>query len=191
MPQSSSIRAWMTLRYVAATYRAPEPLLIARLGLPADTPSDTTLKSLADREGVSRFSYVRRVQQTIADVAPGNPSRDVQGSGSWLGWLQEPFLSAPIVYGYPILGLTLLFGAIGSPSPDRAVGGQQCIGLITQAWLRPTAPLGFNSSRPAPPWWRTSAARLPPQPNQIGGTENEHPEQQDRQPLWPKQKFQN
>jgi membrane-associated protein len=126
MPQSSSIRAWMTLRYLAANYRVPEPLLTERLGLPADTPPDTTLESFADREGISRFSYVRRVQQTIADVAPGDSSPDGQGSGSWLGWLQEQFLSALLVYGYPILGLTLLFGAIGLPLPtglSAAVAG--------------------------------------------------------------------
>jgi membrane protein DedA with SNARE-associated domain len=126
MPQSGSIRAWMSLRYLADNYRVPEPLLIEGLALPADTPSDTTLKSLADREGVSRFSYVRRVQQTIADVVPGNSSPDGQGSGSWLGWLQEQFLSALLVYGYPILGLTLLFGAIGLPLPtglSAAVAG--------------------------------------------------------------------
>ena len=126
MPQSGSIRAWMTLRYLAATYRLSEPLLIGRLGLPAGTPPEATLKSLADREGVSPFSYVRRVQQTIADVAPGNSSPDAPSSGSWLGWLEEQFLSALLVYGYPILGLTLLFGAIGLPLPtglSAAVAG--------------------------------------------------------------------
>ena len=126
MPQSGSIRAWMTLHYLAATYRVPEPLLIARLGIPADTPPETTLKSLADREGVSPFSYAQRVQQTIADVAPGNASPGAQGPRSSLGWLEEQFLSALLVYGYPILGLTLLFGAMGLPLPtglSAAVAG--------------------------------------------------------------------
>jgi membrane protein DedA with SNARE-associated domain len=126
MPQSGSIRAWMTLRYVAATYRVPEAVLIARLSLPAETAPDATLKSLAEREGMSPFLYVRRVQQTIADVAPANASPDAQGSGSWLERIEEQFLSALLVYGYPILGLTLLFGAVGFPLPtglSAAVAG--------------------------------------------------------------------
>jgi membrane protein DedA with SNARE-associated domain len=116
----------MTLRYVAATYRVPEVVLIARLALPVETPPDTTLKSLAERDGTSPFTYVRRVQQVIADIAPGNSSPEAQGSSSWLERLEEELLSALLVYGYPILGLTLLFGAIGFPLPtglSAAVAG--------------------------------------------------------------------
>jgi membrane protein DedA with SNARE-associated domain len=126
MPQSGSIRAWMTLRYVAAAYRVPEAVLIARLGLPTETPPEATLKSLAEHEGVSPFSYARRVQQAIADLAPGNASSDAQGSGRWLERVEEQLLSALLVYGYPILGATLLLGAIGLPLPtglSAAVAG--------------------------------------------------------------------
>jgi membrane protein DedA with SNARE-associated domain len=117
MPQSAGVRAWMTLRYVAATYRVPEAALIARLTLPVETPPDSTLKSLAEREGVSAFSYARRVQQVIADTSPGNSSSNAKGSGTWLERLEERFLSALLVYGYPILGMILLLGAIGLPLP--------------------------------------------------------------------------
>jgi len=117
MPQSGSVRAWMTLRYVGATYRVPEALLITRLGLPVDTPPDATLKSLAARESLSPFDYVRRIQQIIADVAPANAAEGAHGSGSWLEWLDDRFLSALLIYGYPILALILLFGAIGFPLP--------------------------------------------------------------------------
>jgi membrane protein DedA with SNARE-associated domain len=126
MPQSGTIRAWMTLRYVAATYRVPQNLLIGRLALPTETSPEATLKSLAEREGLSPFSYVRHVQQAIAEVTPGNASLDVQGSGSWLQRVEEQFLSALLVYGYPILGLMMLFGAIGLPLPtglSAAVAG--------------------------------------------------------------------
>lgn len=117
MPQSGSIRAWMTLRYVAATYRAPEALLIARLGLPVDTSPDATLKLLAERESQSPFSYVQRVQRILADAAPDSSAQGTRGSASWLEWLDDQFLSALLVSGYPILGLILLFGAIGFPLP--------------------------------------------------------------------------
>jgi membrane protein DedA with SNARE-associated domain len=137
MPQSGSIRPWMTLRYVAAAYHVPEALLTARLTLPAETPPDATLKSLAQREGLSPFSYVQRVQQTIADVAPSNSSPDVQDSGGWFKGVEEQFLSALLVYGYPILGATLLFGAIGVPLPTglsaAAAGSLSALGRMD--WL--------------------------------------------------------
>jgi membrane protein DedA with SNARE-associated domain len=117
MPLSGSVRAWMTLRYVAATYQVPEALLTTRLGLPTDTPPDATLKSLAERASVSPFHYVQGVQHIIADVAHAVPGQDTPGSGGWSAWLDEQFLSALLIYGYPILGLTLLFGAIGFPLP--------------------------------------------------------------------------
>jgi membrane protein DedA with SNARE-associated domain len=126
MPQSASVRAWMTLRYVAAAYRVPEAVLIARLGLPTETPPDAILKSLAEREGVSPFVYARRVQQAIADVAPGDALPDARASGGWLERLEEQLLSALLVYGYPILGVTLLLGAAGLPLPtglSTAVAG--------------------------------------------------------------------
>lgn len=117
MPLSGSVRAWMTLRYVALTYRVPEALLTTRLALPMDTPPDATLKSLAERESLSPFDYVQRVQQIIADVAPSTPSEDAPEPAGWLEWLEEQFLAALLVYGYPILGLVFLFGAIGLPLP--------------------------------------------------------------------------
>ena len=127
MPQSSSVRGWMTLRYVGATYRVPEAVLINRLGLAVDTPPDVSLKSLAEKKKLSSFHYVQRVQQIIADAAPANSAADTDaGSTTWLGWLEDRFLSALLVYGYPILGLILLFGAIGLPLPtglSAAVAG--------------------------------------------------------------------
>lgn len=126
LPQSGSVRGWMTLRYVAATYRVPEALLIARLGLLPNTPPDATLKLLAEREALSPFHYVQRVQQIIADAAPATPAEGERGSASWLEWLEDQFLSALLVFGYPILALVLFFGAIGLPLPtglSAAVAG--------------------------------------------------------------------
>ncbi|HWE21084.1 MAG TPA: DedA family protein [Hyphomicrobiaceae bacterium] len=125
MPQGGSIRAWMTLRYVAATFRVPDTALATRLALPSETSPDATLKSLAEREGVSPFVYVQRVQQAIANVAPLNASPHGEG-GTWLERTEEQFLSALLVYGYPILGTVLLLGAIGLPLPtgfSAAVAG--------------------------------------------------------------------
>jgi membrane protein DedA with SNARE-associated domain len=117
LPQSGSVRAWMTLQYVADTYRIPVALLIGRLALPAETTPDVSLMSLTEKEGLSPFRYVQRVQQIIAEAAPSNHTEAADGSTGWLAWLEDRFLSGLLVYGYPILGLILLFGAIGLPLP--------------------------------------------------------------------------
>lgn len=117
MTEVSSIRAWMTLRYVATTYRVSETQLIMRLGLPANTPPDTSLKSQAERLGLSPFNYVQQVQRTIADAASGNAPPEASAPSGWFEHLRDDMLSALLVYGYPILGLTFLLGAMGLPLP--------------------------------------------------------------------------
>jgi membrane protein DedA with SNARE-associated domain len=115
-PQLSSLRAWMTLDYVAATYRVPEDALIARLKLPSDTKRDESLKTIADRRGVPRFDFIREVQRAIAGtitVAPPAGAPDTQSTGG----ITDRILSALLIYGYPALALTLLLGAIGLPLP--------------------------------------------------------------------------
>src|ERR1700693_155889 len=58
-----SVRPWMTIDYVARTYRVPETALIERLRLPLDLSPSTTLKSLADKQGLSPLEYVQQVQK--------------------------------------------------------------------------------------------------------------------------------
>lgn len=52
-PMTSSIRAWMTLGYVATTFRTSDAALIERLGLAPETDPNASLKSLAEQAGVS------------------------------------------------------------------------------------------------------------------------------------------
>lgn len=117
-PEVSNVRPWMTLRYVAAAYRAPEAALRERLGVPAETSPDTTLKALAAGAGTSPPDYLQRVQRAIAEVAsvPAAP-----GSGAaarqTTGW-SEDLVAAVLVYGYPALALTLFLGALGVPLPS-------------------------------------------------------------------------
>jgi hypothetical protein len=117
LPQTSSIRAWMTLRYLATTYGVPDVLLITRLDLPLDISLDTTLKSLAERQQVSPFQYVQRVQEAIADVAAYAPLPNADTSSGWRHWLEDEVLSLLLRYGYPALAVTLLLSAIGAPIP--------------------------------------------------------------------------
>lgn len=118
IPQTSSVRPWMTLRYVATTYRAPEAGLLEFLDLPPQTNSDTTLMALAERTGVSLPDYIQRVQRAIAAVAsvPLDPHRG-EPTG-WLGAAGDSVVSAVLAYGYPALALSLLLGALGAPLPS-------------------------------------------------------------------------
>jgi membrane protein DedA with SNARE-associated domain len=117
-PMTSSIRAWMTLQYVATTYRTSNAALIERLGLPPETDSDTSLKSIAERAGVSPSVYARRAQRAIADLTPAAQSDSKNENSSWLATINDAVLTALLVYGYPVLGLVLFLGAVGLPLPD-------------------------------------------------------------------------
>jgi len=110
-PQVSSLRAWMTLDHVAATYRVPLSDLTPRLGLPPDFSGNKSLKEIADQRSVARFDFVRQVQRALGQSAP-LPENN-QNSGG----LSDRILSALLIYGYPALALTLLLGAIGLPLP--------------------------------------------------------------------------
>jgi membrane-associated protein len=137
-PKIGAIRPWMTLGYVAATYRAPIAALTGALGLPTQTDPETSLRALARREGVSPFVYVQRVQRAVAAAAPA-PANATEGAGSpWISGVGEDLLAAVIVYGYPALGLMLLLGAIGLPLPTGlsmvVAGSLSAAGQLSWLW---------------------------------------------------------
>jgi len=117
-PDLSQVRPWMTLGYVARLYGASEAALLDRLGMPAETPSGTTLKTLAQQQGLTPFQYLQRVQQAVAAVQPDAAIRGGAERAGWWGAFGDALLAALLVYGYPALGLTLLLGSIGVPLPD-------------------------------------------------------------------------
>src|SRR5581483_8446486 len=83
-----------------------------------------SLKALADERGVSPFRYVQQVQRAVADIAP--EASDVRNKTGWLSTLSDETLAALLAYGYPVLALILLVGAIGLPVPtglSTAVAG--------------------------------------------------------------------
>lgn len=112
-PQVSTLRPWMTLDHVAATYRVPLNELLPRIGLPPDTGRNESLKSIADKRGVPRFDFTREVQRALSQSTLPPAPADSQTSGG----LTDRILSALLIYGYPALALTLLLGAIGLPLP--------------------------------------------------------------------------
>jgi membrane protein DedA with SNARE-associated domain len=142
-PDVSSIRPWMTLRYIAETYYVEVRTFVGHLELTAETDLGADLGSLADREGQPRIQYVQRVQRAIVQsqrVLPSAPAavdRESDRTG-WVDTVSDEFLAALLAYGYPILALTLLLGAIGLPVPtglSAAVAGSLAArGSMSLAW---------------------------------------------------------
>lgn len=116
-PSVSSVRGWMTLGYVSATYDVPADALIARLKLPPSTSVNTTLRAIAERAGVDRFEYVQRVQRAIAEIGPSANAGGEKPPNGWFGLDPNAILSAILVYGYPALAAILFLGALGAPVP--------------------------------------------------------------------------
>ena len=117
-PATSSIRAWMTLSYVAGAHQIDVSALINALGLAPDTDANATLRAIAEHAGLSPFQYVERVQRAVAALVGNGAANGATESSGWLAQFGDEVLSAMLVYGYPILGLIQLAGAIGVPVPD-------------------------------------------------------------------------
>lgn len=116
-PDASSVRPWMTLSYVAGTYRVSETALVQRLGLPSDIDPTTTLVSIARARGRAPFTHVLEVQEAISELRRLSPVPS-GGIVSSEDAVAGEFLAALLVYGYPVLGLTLFLGALGLHLPS-------------------------------------------------------------------------
>lgn len=143
-PQVSSLRAWMTLDHVAASYRVPLNELLPRLGLPGDTKPDASLRAIADQRGVPRFDFVRQVQRIIGETMPAS-APPAPADGQSAGGLSDRILSALLIYGYPALAATLLLGAIGLPLPIGVAavlaGSLAALGNLQWGWAAAVAVL--------------------------------------------------
>jgi len=118
VPHASTVRPWMTIRYVSTTYRIGEVDLRSRLGLAPGVPSETTLKALAHRAHFSPMDYARQVQRAIG----ASKAETADNGGSWTSrWFEssgDGFIAAVLVYGYPAIAATLMLGALGLPLPS-------------------------------------------------------------------------
>jgi membrane protein DedA with SNARE-associated domain len=117
-PDLSSVRPWMTVDYVARTYGVPQPALAERLGYSPDVDPKTSLISLARRQGLSPFEHLQKVQEAISELRPVTSPADASGTVTEPEGFSGDMLAALLAYGYPVLGLTLMLGAIGIPFPS-------------------------------------------------------------------------
>jgi membrane-associated protein len=140
-PEVAQIRPWMTLRYLADTYRVPEAALVERLGLEPETGAERTLRALARERRLDSFHYVQRAQEAIAAIGP-SPLEPEEPATGWTATLRDELLGALLVYGYPALALTLLVGAAtGLPLPtglSTTVAGS-LVAQGSMTWLAATA----------------------------------------------------
>jgi membrane protein DedA with SNARE-associated domain len=117
-PATGSIRSWMTLTYVSDAFHVSDAALIAQLALPPAIDPSINLRAAAKVAGVTPFKYVQQVQQAVAALRPDRTGNGTGESTGWLASLSDHVLSELLIYGYPILGLINLSGAIGLPLPD-------------------------------------------------------------------------
>jgi membrane protein DedA with SNARE-associated domain len=117
-PDLSSVRPWMTLDYVARTYSVPQAPLAERLGHSPDIDPKSSLISLARRQGLSPFEHLQQVQEAISELRPITSPADASGAVTEPQGFSDDILAALLVYGYPVLGLTLMLGAVGIPFPS-------------------------------------------------------------------------
>lgn len=142
-PDVASLRAWMTLDYVARTYGVPDAALAEGLHLSSDVGPKTTLRSLAERQGVLPFHYVQQAQEAISELRPITLPPGGSHAVSEPDGLSGGILAALLVYGYPVLALTLMLGAIGVPFPSAlsvvVAGSLAAHGEMTWLWAAAVA----------------------------------------------------
>jgi membrane protein DedA with SNARE-associated domain len=117
-PDVSSVRPWMTLDYVARAYHVPATVLAERLGLAPATDTTTTLIALARKQGLSPFEHLRQVQEAISELRVMTSPPSASDAVSEPDGFGDDIVAALLVYGYPVLGLTLMLGAFGLPFPS-------------------------------------------------------------------------
>jgi membrane protein DedA with SNARE-associated domain len=76
------------------------------------------LRSLARRQGFSPFDYLQQVQEAIVELRPIASPAGMSGAVTEPDQFGDEILAALLAYGYPVLGLTLMLGAVGIPFPS-------------------------------------------------------------------------
>jgi hypothetical protein len=77
----------------------PETELVNRLGLTPDTNPATTLISLAQKQDLSPFAYLRQVQEAISELRPITSPPGGNDAVSEPGGFGDEILAALLVYG--------------------------------------------------------------------------------------------
>ena len=68
------IRPWMSVPYVAHSYRVPPPVLYEALGIPPQPHDRRPIKEIAKEQNISVEQLITTLQETIARERALNPS---------------------------------------------------------------------------------------------------------------------
>lgn len=82
--KTSSIRARMTISYIAGAYHVPPTKLLEDLGLLSGSDTSMTLKSAAEQSGASPYKYAQQVQRIVATQGPSAAANGITETSSWL-----------------------------------------------------------------------------------------------------------
>lgn len=121
--RDEAIRGWMSVGYVAHSYRVPPYLLNLALGLPHDQPDKRPLRKIAHMQHRSIDEIRTVLHNTIIQARPPYPSpppRPVRAklrSGGIALSLADQFLAALLLYGQPALFGVIVFSTVGAPLP--------------------------------------------------------------------------
>jgi len=121
-PETSSIRGWMTLDYLATAYEVDGARLSVALGLPETTGKETTIRAIAETRSQAVFDTVADVQKAVAALTDRNaPPAAEEDEAGWFDSLTQSVMSGVLIYGYPVLLATVFFGSLGFPVPSGPV----------------------------------------------------------------------
>ncbi|MEZ5740719.1 MAG: VTT domain-containing protein [Burkholderiaceae bacterium] len=119
-PDVGQVRAWMSVRYVAGLYKVAEHDLAQRLAI-APARVSVPFREIIKDTGETRVAVMRRVQialdallppeSRVVTVVPAPSDADESAT-------EAAFASWILSYGYPVMALSLILGAIGVPLPS-------------------------------------------------------------------------
>lgn len=70
----SLIQDWMTIPFIAKSYRIPEPELYKAIGIDQPTDRKASLSSLAIKSGKSQQEIINQIKKAVEDFQKNQPS---------------------------------------------------------------------------------------------------------------------
>jgi membrane-associated protein len=123
--RDEAIRGWMSIGYVAHSYRVPTDVLYQSLGLPQNSPDKRPLRKIANMQHRSMEEIRADLQNAIIQARPpvfnvtSETAKSKPRARGVAMNLTDQLLAALLLYGLPaIFGVTLI-AAVGAPLPTN------------------------------------------------------------------------
>lgn len=119
--RDEAIRGWMSVGYVAHSYRVPPGVLKLALDLPDKQPDKRPLRKIAHMQHRSMDEIKTVLQNAIIHARPPYPpppsARAKSRSSGVAMSLIDQLLAALLLYGQPALFSVIVIAAVGAPLP--------------------------------------------------------------------------